>query len=77
MRTCVSVLKVQVLERRGAFIVKPTRDGEIKINVAAVIQGKTVSMGSGVYRVKYLRTQPPTLLTLMPEEYHVLHKMRH
>ena len=36
------------------FIVKPTRDGEIKINVAAVIQGKTVSMGSGVYRVKYL-----------------------
>ena len=36
------------------FIIKPTRDGEIKINVSAVMQGKTVSMGSGVYRVKYL-----------------------
>jgi len=36
------------------FIIRPTRDGEIRINVLAVIQGKTVSMGSGVYRVKYL-----------------------
>lgn len=36
------------------YIVKPQRDGEIRLNVSAEIGGKVSNMGSETYRVKYL-----------------------
>ena len=36
------------------YVVRPERDGTIKINVAAEMNGKKVAMGSQEYRVKYL-----------------------
>ena len=36
------------------YVVRPNRDGTIKINVAAEMNGKKVAMGSQEYRVKYL-----------------------
>ena len=36
------------------YVVRPERDGIIKINVAAEMNGKKVAMGSQEYRVKYL-----------------------
>jgi len=42
------------LKSPGRFIIRPSRDGEIKINVFAKIDKKQLQMGSSVYRVKYL-----------------------
>jgi gliding motility-associated protein GldM len=42
------------LRAPGKFIIRPSRDGEIKINVFAKIDKKQLPMGSSVYRVKYL-----------------------
>lgn len=36
------------------YVVRPERDGTIKINVLAEMNGKKVTMGSQEYRVKYL-----------------------
>ena len=36
------------------YVVRPERDGTIKINVLAEMDGKKVTMGSQEYRVKYL-----------------------
>lgn len=38
----------------GRFIIRPTRDGEIRINVFATIDKKNLPMGGSNYRVKYL-----------------------
>lgn len=38
----------------GRYIIKPTQDGEITINVFASIEGRQQRMGGGVYRVKYI-----------------------
>ncbi len=38
----------------GRYIIRPTQDGEIAINVFAKIEGKEQRMGGGVYRVKYI-----------------------
>jgi len=38
----------------GRYIIKPTQDGEININVYATIEGRKQRMGGGVYRVKYI-----------------------
>lgn len=38
----------------GRFIIRPTQDGEININVFAKIDGKELPMGGGLYRVKYI-----------------------
>jgi gliding motility-associated protein GldM len=38
----------------GRFIIRPTRDGEIRINVFANIDKKNLPMGGSNYRVKYL-----------------------
>jgi len=38
----------------GRFIIRPTRDGEIRINVFAKIDKKDLAMGGANYRVKYL-----------------------
>jgi gliding motility-associated protein GldM len=38
----------------GRFVIRPIRDGEIRINVFAKIDNKNLSMGGGNYRVKYL-----------------------
>jgi gliding motility-associated protein GldM len=43
-----------VLKAPGKFIIRPSRDGEIKINVFAKIDKKQLQMGSSIYRVKYL-----------------------
>ena len=45
----------------GKYIIKPTRDGEIKINVFAKIDKKDLPMGGGSYRVKYLPDPKPFL----------------
>ena len=39
---------------QGRYIIRPTRDGEIKINVFAKIDKKELPMGGGIYRVKLL-----------------------
>ncbi|MDD3323033.1 MAG: gliding motility protein GldM [Paludibacter sp.] len=36
------------------YIIRPTQDGEININVYATIEGKDQRMGGGAYRVKYI-----------------------
>ena len=38
----------------GRYIIRPSRDGEIRISVIANIDGKNLPMGGGIYRVKYL-----------------------
>jgi gliding motility-associated protein GldM len=38
----------------GRFIIRPARDGEIRINVFAKIDKKDLAMGGANYRVKYL-----------------------
>jgi gliding motility-associated protein GldM len=38
----------------GKYIIKPTQDGEMTINVFAKVDGKDMQMGSEKYRVKYL-----------------------
>ncbi len=38
----------------GKYIIRPSRDTEIKINVFATIDKKNLQMGGGSYRVKYL-----------------------
>lgn len=38
----------------GRYIIRPTRDGEIRINVFAKIDKKDLPMGGANYRVKYL-----------------------
>lgn len=38
----------------GRFIIRPSRDGEIRINVFAKIDKKELAMGGSNYRVKYL-----------------------
>lgn len=38
----------------GRYIIRPTQDGEIQINVFAKIEGKSQRMGGGSYRVKYI-----------------------
>lgn len=38
----------------GRFVIRAQRDGEIKINVFAKVNGKEQQMGSANYRVKYL-----------------------
>lgn len=43
-----------IVKAGGRFIVRPTQDGEITINVFATIQGKEQRMGGGNYRVKYI-----------------------
>lgn len=50
----VSANGATVAKSGDLYIVKPQQDGEISINVSAEINGKTVSMGSEKYRVKYL-----------------------
>jgi gliding motility-associated protein GldM len=49
----------------GRFIIRPTRDGEIRINVFAKIDKKDLAMGGGNYRVKYL---PDPKAFLQPED---------
>ena len=38
----------------GKYIIRPTQDGEITINVYAKINNKEIPMGGGSYRVKYI-----------------------
>jgi len=45
----------------GKYIIRPTRDGEIKINVFGKIEKRDFPMGGGSYRVKYLPDPKPFL----------------
>ncbi len=38
----------------GKYIIKPSRDGEIRIITSAIVDGKELPMGNSMYRVKYL-----------------------
>lgn len=38
----------------GNWIVRANQDGEIKVNVSAIVENREQLMGSGVFRVKYL-----------------------
>lgn len=38
----------------GRYIIRPTQDSDIQINVSANLDGRQVPMGGGRYRVKYL-----------------------
>lgn len=38
----------------GMYNIRANRDGEIKISVSATIEGKSMPMGSSIFRVKYL-----------------------
>lgn len=43
-----------VVKKGAGYIIRPKRDGSIKINVFAKMNGKDMAMGSTEYRVKYL-----------------------
>lgn len=50
------------LTKNGSFyICKPTSNAEVKINVSADVEGKIVSMGSSIFRVKSLPDPAPFL----------------
>lgn len=44
----------EVKKNGRGYVIRPTRDGMIKLHVSAEMGGKQVSMGSAEYRVKYL-----------------------